>query len=81
LSTDLFDPRIHDSVELIPLFWRVVMTFSHWQILGEYTVIIVSLPIAEAENRRTFSIRKYIIRECRARSKNISVNAQIRTCI
>jgi hypothetical protein len=72
MSIDLFDMGICDSVELTtPLFWRVITISSHWQVLDENVIIIVSFPPAEADNERPFAIRKDVIGECRARLKAI----------
>lgn len=80
IAANVLDRRFHHVLELPPpLFWNVMGTSSDWQILAEYAAMVVSLPTAEAENERTFSIRKFVIGERGARSKNDLVVARIRT--
>jgi hypothetical protein len=55
------------------------MIFSHWYVLNEYVAIVISFPTVEAENKMMFSIWKYVIGECRIRSKNNLVVTQIST--
>lgn len=80
IEHDLFDPRAYDLVELtLPLFWRVVTTSSHWQILGKYAIIVVLLPTAETKNEIIFLIHKNVIRECETKLENDLVIAQMHT--
>jgi hypothetical protein len=61
-----------------PLFWNVITTSSRWQVLRKYASLVVCGPIPEAEHERIFSIRKCIIGERGARSKNDLIVARIR---
>jgi hypothetical protein len=79
LATPILDRRFRDAIDLPPpLFWNVITTSSRWRVLREYASFVVSLPTSEAENKRTFLIRKYVIGENGARSKNDLVVARIR---
>jgi hypothetical protein len=79
LAIPILDQRFRDAIDLPGLlFWNVIATSSRWRVPGEYASIVVSLPTSEAENERTFSIRKYVIGKRGARSKNDLVVARIR---
>jgi hypothetical protein len=60
-------------------FWACLGTSSHWSALKDYADLIMSLPAAETENERVFSIRKYIIGDRSGRSKNDLVVARVRS--
>jgi hypothetical protein len=63
---------------LSPLsFWNVIITSSRWRVPTEYASFLVSRPTSEAEKERAFPIRKYIIGELGARSKNDLIIARI----
>jgi hypothetical protein len=47
--------------------------------LKDFADLVLSLPAAEAENERIFSIRKYVVGERGGRSKSDLVTARVRT--
>jgi hypothetical protein len=58
-STPLHDPAILADDNLPPpLSWVALGTGIGWQNLKEFAEIVLSLPASEAENERTFSVRK-----------------------
>jgi hypothetical protein len=59
LSLAATDPSLMHVINLPPcLLWRSLGTSSHWDVLKDYANVVLSLPAAEAENERIFSIRK-----------------------
>jgi hypothetical protein len=77
LACDLNDRQfeLHRDVGT-QLFWTVLG--QDWEVLREFAPILLSLPASEVENERTFSIRKYVVGDRGARSKNDLVTARIR---
>jgi hypothetical protein len=61
-----------------PAFWIAVGTSCRWAELAEYAEIILSLPASEAENERTFSVRKYIVGDRGGRTQNDLLTARVR---
>jgi hypothetical protein len=61
-----------------PLFWIAIGTSSHWNLLREYADVIISLPASEAENERTFSIRKHVVGDRGGRTGNDLVTSRVR---
>jgi hypothetical protein len=60
------------------LLWSTLAPSSTWGILAEYARVLLSLPIAEAENERFFSTRRYVVGERGGRTKNELVTARVR---
>jgi hypothetical protein len=77
LACDLNDPQfeLHRDVGT-HVFWTVLG--QDWEVLREFAPILLSIPASEVENERTFSIRKYVVGDRGARSKNDLVTARIR---
>jgi hypothetical protein len=61
------------------LFWGSLGTSTLWAALKDYADLIISLPAAETENERVFSVRKHVIGDRNGRSKNDLVTARVRT--
>lgn len=85
MATDWVRPRGHDPFSLNfaknltpPEFWLAVGTSLRWAQLKVYARVIVSLPVSEAENERTFSIRKYGLGDRGGRTRNDLVTASVR---
>jgi hypothetical protein len=60
------------------LLWSTLGTSSKWDVLAEYADVLLSMPIAEAENERFFSTRRYVVGERGGRTKNPLVTARVR---
>jgi hypothetical protein len=80
LSTGLLDSSLQNAEHLKPpLFWTAIGTSSRWTQLKEFAEVVMSLPASETENERVFSVRKYVIGDRGAKSKNDLVTARVRT--
>jgi hypothetical protein len=76
---ELSNPEIHAGDDLSPpVYWMVMETKRSWLILAEYAQVLMSLPIAETENERTFSVRKYIVGDRGGMAKNDLITARVR---
>jgi hypothetical protein len=62
----------------ITLLWRALGFAAPWSALAEFAGLLVSLPIAETENERFFSIRRYVVGGRGGRTKNEVVTARVR---
>jgi hypothetical protein len=62
-----------------PLFWTALGSSSQWNVLRDDALVLLTLPVAEVENERAFSIRKYVTGDRGGRSKNDIVTARVRT--
>jgi hypothetical protein len=61
-----------------PLIWVALGTSKNWSLLSGYAGLLVSLPIAETENERLFSVRKYVVGDRGGRTKNDLLTARVR---
>jgi hypothetical protein len=61
------------------LLWNCLGKSDLWGVLKDYAGVVVSLPVAETENERIFSIRKYVVGDRGGRTKNDLVTARVRT--
>jgi hypothetical protein len=61
-----------------PLVWVGLGTSKRWDVLREFAQLVLSLPAAETENERLFSVRKYVVGDRGGRTKNDLVTARVR---
>jgi hypothetical protein len=79
LGTQLEDPAILADDNLPPsLHWVALGTALGLHTLKEVAEVLLSLPASEAENERTFSVRKYVVGPRGGRAKTDLVTARVR---
>jgi hypothetical protein len=61
-----------------PLIWVGLGTAKRWDVLREFAQLVLSLPAAETENERLFSVRRYVVGDRGGRTKSDLVTPRVR---
>jgi hypothetical protein len=78
LAIRVTDPRFRHYADLPACrLWTALASSRRWSFLWKYAEFVLSLPAAETENERVFSIRKHVIVDRGGRSKNDIVTTRV----
>jgi hypothetical protein len=71
--TPIYRLGIHD-------FWNILKGSSEWKSLADLTLVLMTMPLAEADNQRIFSLKTEIvgIHDTRANTERLHARARIK---